>query len=159
MSHSSEKSVPGAALVARTLRGAVRIGDDYWTIEETITLPTTATDAQISEAVHAGLRMYQAQREAFDSQVNALREQALRAALDAGRPEHKASKDEPISEKQQRYMEFLMEQLGWGHDLNRLREFISDSQIQVRDVAQMTKLEASVVIDALKTLHQGDMPL
>lgn len=59
--------------VAQTARVAVRIGEDYYTIESVVTLPPIASDAEIAEAVDTTMRIYAAQRAALDEQVTALR--------------------------------------------------------------------------------------
>ena len=43
------------ALVTRTYRAAIRCGEDFITIEETIALPPTASDAEIAQAVDAAI--------------------------------------------------------------------------------------------------------
>ncbi len=43
--------------VARTFRAAIRIGEDFYTVEETITLPIDAGDEEIAQAVNTGLRI------------------------------------------------------------------------------------------------------
>ena len=59
--------------VSQVARVAVKIGDDYHTLESTVTLPPGASDAEIAEAVETGTRIYTAQRAAMDSLVLALR--------------------------------------------------------------------------------------
>ena len=49
--------------VTRTLRAALKIGEDYVTIEESITLARDASDADIQAAVALGWRIYTQQRE------------------------------------------------------------------------------------------------
>lgn len=133
------------ALITRTLRAAVKIGDDYYTVEETIALPPTASDDQIAEAVATGLRIYEAQRAAVDGQVQALREQVVAHAL----PVQIREPDAPASEKQRSYMEYLLKELGW--DSERLAAFASERSL---NLLTLTKREASELIDELKqVLH------
>ncbi len=64
-----------APTVTRTFRTAIKIGEDYVTLEETITLGLAATDAEIEQAVALGWRIYTAQRAAVTEQVEQLREE------------------------------------------------------------------------------------
>ena len=57
------------ALVSRTYRAAIKSGDDYITIEETISLPPTASDSEIAQAVDTGLRIFRAQQSAVEAQM------------------------------------------------------------------------------------------
>ena len=59
--------------IARTFRTAMRIGEDFITIEETITLPTDATDDEVEQAVQLGWRIYRAQRESCEMQTDDIR--------------------------------------------------------------------------------------
>ncbi len=56
-------------LVSRTYRAAIRIGEDFITLEETITLPLDATDDDISQASELGWRIYLAQRTGADATI------------------------------------------------------------------------------------------
>lgn len=129
------------SLVTRTLRAAVKIGDDYYTIEETISLPPTANDDQIAQAVDAGLRIYTAQREAVEGQVRALREQVVAQVL----PVQIKDPDSPASDKQRAYMDFLVKELHL--DAERLAAIAQEHEM---DVLTLTKREASELIDVLK---------
>lgn len=59
--------------VAQTARAAVKVRDDYFTLESTITLPPDASDATIAEAVATSTRIYQAQQGAMEALIAALR--------------------------------------------------------------------------------------
>lgn len=59
--------------IARTYRVAAKIGDDYHTLEEVVTLPLDATDADIAQAVAVGQRIYAAQQAAVSVQLATLR--------------------------------------------------------------------------------------
>lgn len=128
-----------APTISRTLRAAVRIGDDYWTIEETITLQPDAPAAAIAAAVETGLRIYEAQRAAVEDQIRQLR---------AGVPRHPTQirePDAPTSDKQRSYMEYLIGQLQWSSE--QLGEF---AHVHAYTLASLTKREASELIDLLK---------
>jgi hypothetical protein len=129
--------------ISRTLRAAIRIGEDFYTIEETVTLPTNATDEAIAEAVQTGLRIYEAQRAAAEAQVRELRAQVVCSPL----PIQIREPDAPASDKQRSYMDYLVHELGW--DADRLHAFASEHQF---DVLRLNKREASELIDQLKAL-------
>jgi hypothetical protein len=133
--------------VTRTLRAAVKVGDDYYTIEETITLPPTASDDQISQAVATGLRMYEAQRAAVEAQVRDLREHVVSQPL----PVQIREPDAPASEKQRQYMEYLLKELGWDNE--RLITFANERML---NLLTLTKREASELIDELKGVLAGE---
>jgi hypothetical protein len=133
-------------LVTRTLRAAVKIGDDYYTIEETISLPSTANDDQIAQAVDAGLRMYAAQREAVEAQVRTLREQVVSQPL----PVQLREPDAPASDKQRAYMDFLAREL--HIDSDQLATIASEHNM---DLQTLTKREASELIDVLKKRQEA----
>lgn len=140
-----EETVPTS--VTRTLRAAVKVGDDYYTIEETITLPPTASDEQISQAVATGLRMYEAQRAAVEAQVRDLREHVVAQPL----PVTIREPDAPASEKQRQYMEYLLKELNWDNE--RLIAFASERMF---NLLTLTKREASELIDQLKGMLAGE---
>jgi hypothetical protein len=54
---SGEPARPEAT-VSRTYRAAIRIGEDYVTLEETIVLPLDASDEEVAKAVDLGWRIY-----------------------------------------------------------------------------------------------------
>lgn len=62
-----------ARSVTQIARVAVKIGDDYHTLESMVTLAPGADDAEIAEAVETGTRIYTAQRAAMESLITALR--------------------------------------------------------------------------------------
>jgi hypothetical protein len=139
-----EEMVP--ASVTRTLRAAVKVGDDYYTIEETITLPPSASDDQIAQAVAIGLRMYEAQRAAVEAQVRDLREHVVSQPL----PVQIREPDAPASEKQRQYMDYLLKELSWDNE--RLVAFANERML---NLLTLTKREASELIDELKGLLAG----
>lgn len=137
------------SLVTRTFRAAVKIGDDYYTIEETIALPPTAGDDEISQAVATGLRVYEAQRAAVEEQLRGLREQLVAQPL----PVQIREPDAPASEKQRTYMDYLLKELGWDNE--RLATFAVERNL---NILTLTKREASELIDQLKQIHAGSPP-
>ncbi len=132
--------------VTRTLRAAVKVGDDYYTIEETITLPPTVSDDQIAQAVATGLRMYEAQRAAVEAQIRDLREHVVTQPL----PVQIREPDAPASEKQRQYMDYLLKELSWDNE--RLAAFAAERML---NVLTLTKREASELIDELKGVLAG----
>lgn len=125
----------------RTYRAAVRLGEDFITLEETITLPIDATDADVQAAVDLGWRIYRAQRESVEQQIAQSRE---------GRPAGGASytvkdPDAPASEKQRGYMDALRQELGW--DGAQLAAYAAEQSV---DLESLTKGQASTFIDGLK---------
>jgi hypothetical protein len=139
-----EQTVP--ASVTRTFRAAVKIGDDYYTVEETISLPPTATDVEIADAVGTGLRIYEAQRAAVETQLRALREQVVSQPV----PVQIREPDAPASDKQRAYMDYLLKELNWDHD--RLAGFAGERSL---NLLTLTKREASELIDELKGIASG----
>lgn len=131
-------------MVTRTLRAAVKIGDDYYTIEETIALSPGATDAQIAQAVETGLRIYEAQRQAAEQQLRTLREQARPGAT-------APAADVPASDRQRAYLDRIIVELNWP--LERVADF-AQGAYQI-DLATMTKDQASRVIDQLIAIRDG----
>src|SRR5918997_6751172 len=127
--------------VARTFRAAIRIGEDFYTVEETITLPIDAGDEEIAQAVDTGMRIYKAQRTAAETQIRELRDQVVSSPL----PVQIREPDAPASEKQRAYMDYLLNELGW--DSGRLHEFAVEHQY---DILTLNKREASELIDLLK---------
>ena len=132
--------------VSRTFRAAIRIGEDFYTVEETITLPIDAGDEEIAQAVDTGMRIYKAQRTAAETQIRELRDQVVASPL----PVQIREPDAPASDKQRAYMDYLLNELGWDSD--RLHTFAAERQV---DVATLNKREASELIDQLKGLLEA----
>lgn len=128
--------------VTRTYRAAVRLGEDFITLEETITLPVSATDEEVQRAVDLGWRIYHAQREAVDQQVAAVRE-----AQGAHGPITVRDPDAPASDKQRNYIATLQDNLAWTNE-----ELTSYAGEHAVDLVTMTKGQASAFIDGLKKL-------
>ncbi len=132
--------------ITRTYRAAIRLGEDFITIEETITLPVDASDEDIQRAVDLGLRIYDAQRTAIEGQTAAMRAAAGNVqggALIIRDP------DAPASEKQRNYIAALQEDLAWSND--QLGSYAADQQV---DLLMLTKGQASTFIDGLKQVAE-----
>lgn len=130
--------------VTRTYRAAIRLGEDYVTLEETITLPIDASDAEIQQAVDLGWRIYRTQREALESQIASVREtQGIPAPIIVRDP------DAPASEKQRNYIAALQEDLAWTSE--QLSGYAQEHGVEL---VTMTKGQASGFIDSLKKLAE-----
>src|ERR687885_648118 len=127
--------------ISRTFRAAIRIGEDFYTVEETITLPIDAGDDEIAQAVDTGMRIYEAQRAAAEAQIRELRAQVVSNPL----PVQIREPDAPASEKQRAYMEYLLNELGW--DMGRLHEFAAERRFEI---LTLNKRDASELIDQMK---------
>lgn len=131
-------------IVSRTYRAAIRIGEDFITLEETVTLPIDATDDEVAQAVDLGMRIYQAQREAVEAQTASIREAAgPQPAITVRDP------DAPASDKQRNYIATLQDTLGWSNE--QLTGYASESSA---DLVTLTKGQASTFIDGLKRLSE-----
>jgi len=129
--------------ISRTFRAAIRVGEDFYTVEETVTLPPTATDDEIIAAVALGERIYQAQRAAADIQLRTLRDQTAGSA----QPIQIRDPEAPASDKQRQYMDYLVNELHWNGV--QLQQFATERKL---DILTLTKREASELIDDLKAL-------
>ncbi|WP_129628365.1 hypothetical protein [Candidatus Oscillochloris fontis] len=130
--------------ISRTFRAAIRLGEDFITLEETITLPIDASDEIVQQAVDLGWRIYTAQREAVAQQVATIREaQGHPSAISVRDP------DAPASEKQRNYIAALQEDLSWNNE--QLSSYASEQQV---DLVTMTKGQASSFIDSLKKVSE-----
>lgn len=132
------------ASVTRTYRTAIRCGEDFITIEETVTLPIDASDEEIAKAVETGLRIYRAQQAAIEQQAALIREQA-----GAGAPRI-LDPDSPASEKQRSYLDYLVQLLEWPPD--RLSQHLRERGASYET---LTKGQASTIIDELKAQLDG----
>jgi hypothetical protein len=130
--------------VTRTYRAALKLGDDYVTLEETVTLPVGASDEDIEEAVKLGLRIYTAQQAAIEEQI-----QALRDAQGAPAPITVREPEAPASEKQRNYISTLQDQLTWTSE--QLTSYAHEQNV---DLVTLTKGQASIFIDGLKKLAE-----
>src|SRR5262245_60107349 len=96
-------------LVSRTYRAAIRLGEDFITLEETISLPLDASDAEVAQAVDLGWRIYRAQREAAEAQIN-----DVRSSAPAPAPFTIRDPDAPASDNQRNYIATLQDKLAWN---------------------------------------------
>lgn len=128
--------------VSRTYRAAIRLGDDYVTLEETINLPIDASEEEVRQAVALGWQIYQAQREAVEQQLATVREaQASHTPIMVRDP------DAPASDKQRNYIAMLQDNLTWSNE--QLAGYAAEHTV---DLVTMTKGQASGFIDGLKKL-------
>jgi hypothetical protein len=130
--------------ISRTYRAAIRIGEDFITLEETIALPIDASDEEVAQAVDLGWRVYRAQKEAAESQIA-----DIRGSVGAPAPITVRDPDSPASDKQRNYIATLQDQMGWNSE-----QLASYAEEQTVDLVTMTKGQASVFIDGLKKLSE-----
>jgi len=131
-------------MVSRTYRAAIRIGEDFITMEETIALPLDASDEEVTQAVDLGWRIFRAQREAADAQVT-----DIRSAIGTPAPITVRDPDSPASDKQRNYIVTLQDNLAWNSE--HLAAYAEEQSV---DLVTMTKGQASVFIDGLKKLAE-----
>jgi len=131
-------------MVSRTYRAAIRIGEDFITMEETIALPLDASDEEVTQAVDLGWRIFRAQREAADAQVN-----DIRSAIGTPAPITVRDPDSPASDKQRNYIVTLQDNLSWNSE--HLAAYADEQSV---DLVTMTKGQASQFIDGLKKLAE-----
>lgn len=125
--------------VTRTFRAAIRIGEDYITLEETITLPLDASDEDIDKAVAMGWQVYARQREAMEEQVANIRE--LHSSL--------APQDLPASDRQRKYITVLQHDLAWSPE--QLAQYAREQGIEIE---ALSRTQASGFIDTLKKIAE-----
>ena len=130
--------------VSRTYRAAIRIGEDFITMEETIALPLDASDEEVAQAVDLGWRIFRAQREAADAQVT-----DIRSAIGTPAPITVRDPDSPASDKQRNYVGTLQDNLSWNSE--QLAAYAEEQSV---DLVTMTKGQASLFIDGLKKLSE-----
>jgi len=131
-------------MVSRTYRAAIRIGEDFITMEETIALPLDASDEEVTQAVELGWRIFRAQREAADAQVT-----DIRSAIGTPAPIIVRDPDSPASDKQRNYIVTLQDNLTWNSE--HLAAYAEEQNV---DLVTMTKGQASLFIDGLKKLAE-----
>lgn len=137
-------ATPSERSVTRTYRAAIRLGEDFVTLEETVTLPLNASDEDVQQAIDLGWRIYTAQREAVAQQIASVREaQGQPAAITVRDP------DAPASDKQRNYIAALQDDLSWTHE--QLASYAGEQQV---DLVTMTKGQASSFIDSLKKIAE-----
>jgi len=138
------KSGDDQRMVSRTYRAAIRIGEDFITMEETIALPLDASDEEVTQAVELGWRIFRAQREAADAQVT-----DIRSAIGTPAPITVRDPDSPASDKQRNYIVTLQDNLTWNSE--HLAAYAEEQNV---DLVTMTKGQASLFIDGLKKLAE-----
>jgi len=121
-----------SSTITRTYRAAIKAGDDFVTIEETVTLSTNASDTDIAAAVATGLRIFTAQAAAVEAQIAALR----------GFHPVGAGATEPATESQLSYLETLVGR-GTG---KTLAAYVAEKGTTL----PLTKSGASGLIEELK---------
>jgi hypothetical protein len=126
---------PQESTVTRTFRAAVKIGEDYVTIEESIALPLDASDADIANAVALGWRIYAQQRDAGEAQILEARES------------YGADRERSALPSQLQRIDDLQKILGW--DATQLATYLQERRLDVR---QLTRRQASHLIDQLRRL-------
>jgi hypothetical protein len=131
-------------MISRTYRAAIRIGEDFITLEETIALPLDASDDEVTQAVDLGWRIYRAQREAAEGQIAEVRGSAGTPA-----PITVRDPDAPASDKQRNYVVTLQDNLTWNSE--QLAAYAEEQNV---DLVTMTKGQASLFIDGLKKLAE-----
>jgi hypothetical protein len=142
---TTKSAIEQAHHVSRTYRAAIRLGEDFVTLEETVVLPIDASEEEIALAVDLGWRIFAAQRATAEQQIG-----EIRAGMPAVPPQIRMREpDAPASDKQRNYIATLQEQLGWSSE--QLAAYAQEQEI---DLAGMTKAQASAFIDGLKTLGQ-----
>jgi hypothetical protein len=131
--------------VSRTYRAAIRLGEDFVTLEETVTLPLDANDEEVAQAIDLGWRIYRAQAAAVAEQAS-----GIRAGMPAMPSVRMADPDVPASDKQRNFIATLRDQLGWTSE--QLAAYAEDQNV---DLATLTKGQASAFIDGLKRLRDA----
>ncbi|HEU4324585.1 MAG TPA: hypothetical protein VFS21_15690 [Roseiflexaceae bacterium] len=132
--------VPGAGVISQVRRAAIRIGEDFITVESTIQLRPGATDAEIAEAIETGLRIASAQAVAMDAQIAQLREDAQRMP------------PAPPTDKQ------LAAVARWQGRLSVETIAAVYTELGIEGPTPQTKAQASALIDRLKGIAEGRVP-
>lgn len=132
--------------VTRTFRAAMRIGEDFFTLEESIVLPLDASDEEIAKAVELGWRIYHAQREALESQAAMVRE--THAPQSSTTPSVR-DPESPASERQRNYISLLQNDLSWNNE--QLASYANEQGI---DLMRLTRGQASSFINGLKKVAE-----
>jgi hypothetical protein len=125
-----------AGTVSRTYRMAVKIGEDYLTIEETVSLPVAASDEDVQAAVALGWRIYTQQRAAAEAQILEARES------------YGGDNERPVLDSQLQRIHQLQQLLGWN--AQELEQFLSDRGL---DSVRLTRQQATHVVQLLRRIH------
>lgn len=132
---STTSAVPSnAPSVTCEYRVAVKVGDDYYTVDSIISLPPGATSAEIQEAV--------ATRDAIQAAQSPGVNQLVAAIKDAA--------GEPASQDQRNYIYRLLRDINW-------KDEHFSALLAERGLANetLTKRQASKIIDHLKEIKAG----
>jgi len=115
---------------------AVKIGEDYLTIEETVSLPVAASDEDVQSAVALGWRIYTQQRAAAEAQILEARES------------YGGDNERPVLDSQLQRIHQLQQLLGWN--AQELEQFLSDRGL---DSVRLTRQQATHVVQLLRRIH------
>lgn len=127
--------------VTRSYRAALRLGEDFITLEQSVTLPIDASDEEIELAVETGWRIFLSQHEQAQAEI---------AKVRADVPASSAA-PEAASEPQRKLITTIAtEDLGWSSD--QLAEFAAEQGID--SFEEMTNSQASRLINTLKKLNK-----
>ncbi|GIV90829.1 MAG: hypothetical protein KatS3mg055_3347 [Chloroflexus sp.] len=140
---------PSERSVTRTYRTAIKLGDDFITIEETITLPLDASPEDVQRAVDLGWRIFQQQRDAVEQQIAQIREQHPTST-----PITVRDPDAPASERQRNFIASLQQTLGWSNE--QLAAFAHQLGY---DLVSLSKGQASAFIDELRRQQEEQQRL
>ncbi len=145
--------MPDEQTVTRTYRAAIRIGEDFITLEETVSLPTNASDDEIQAAVDLGWRIYRAQREAVERQIEETRAGRVASGpptQNGGASYAPREPDAPASDKQRNYIARLQDNLFWNSE--QLIAYAAERGIN--DLGALSKGQASALIEAMKKVDE-----
>jgi hypothetical protein len=121
--------------VTRIYRAAIKCGDDYVTVEETITVPSNAPQDVIDQAVATGWAVYETQKEALDEQIARIRAEP-----------HAPATEPEASRGQRKLIDDLAREVGLTEeDMHDLA-----AKHGVESWEALTKRQASALIDDLK---------
>lgn len=132
---ATKQARPNESTVTRTFRAAVKIGEDYVTIEESIALPLDASDADIANAVALGWRIYAQQRDAGEAQILEARES------------YGSDRERGALTSQFQRIDELQKILGW--DATQLTTYLQERRL---DVHKLTRRQATQFIDQLRRI-------
>lgn len=139
--------------ITRTFRAAIRCGEDFITVEETIALPIDASDGDIARAMELGRRIFDAQRQAAADQIEEIRPRASAPTAPSGGgagytgDPFSSLPDMPATMKQRNYIAMLQDKLDWSNE--QLAAFAQERSV---DLVDMTKPQASAMIEEMKRL-------
>ncbi|HEX6292972.1 MAG TPA: hypothetical protein VFZ66_27565 [Herpetosiphonaceae bacterium] len=135
------QSLPSTAIshpngVTTIYRVAVKVGEDFYTLESAITLPPDATPEQIDQAVATRDAIHAAQAPGVNAIVAALKDAA----------------GEPASPEQRGFIYRLLPQVGWQE-----ADLVAYLDEHGQTPETLTKRQASKLIDYLKRIKDGSV--